>query len=190
MNIINEIENIFGVEEEDLELYEKSKYVNITFYVQKNNLPQVDSLLSFFNEIPNRDLIELTINFYDDEIKTFSKVHFENELYISFIELFDLHDECKINIEIKKRIEESMFSVYLSEVFTENILKDNFINNLEFFSSLLINQKNLYFQCLEFEDLFWKTKTIAFIGLKSKEKYRLKNRISLLTNIKEENIEL
>ena len=49
----------------------------------------------------------------------------------------------------------------------------------------MINQKKLYFQCLEFDDLFWKTKTIAFIGLKSKEKYRLKNRISLLTNIKE-----
>lgn len=185
MNIITEIENIFGVEEENLEFYEKSKYVNINFCTQRNNLPQVDSLLSFFNKIPNRDLIELTINFYDDEIKRFSKVHFENELYISFIELFDLQDECKINIEIKKRIEESMFSVYLLEVFAENISKDNFINNLEFFSSLLINQKKLYFQCLEFDDLFWKTKTIAFIGLKSKEKYRLKNRISLLTNIKE-----
>lgn len=145
MNIITEIENIFGVEEENLEFYEKSKYVNINFCTQRNNLPQVDSLLSFFNKIPNRDLIELTINFYDDEIKRFSKVHFENELYISFIELFDLHDECKINIEIKKRIEESMFSVYLLEVFAENISKDNFINNLEFFSSLLINQKKYIF---------------------------------------------
>lgn len=182
MNIIEETKRLFSVTE--IDAYEKSKNVNIKFKATQGNLPVYENLKSYLMIFPERDLVKININFFDDSFFGFSHKDLNISQYIKFIDSFNADDQCSINIEVTKNIVDSTFSVYMLDTFVENVLKDETYKNLSLFSMLLSNQNYLRFQCLDKESFFWKTKTIAFLGTDTEKEFKLENRTDLLNQVK------
>ncbi len=182
MNIIEETKRFFSANITEAD--ERSKKVNIKFETTQSNLP-IDDFECYFMIFPERDLVNFSINFFDESFFECSNKDLKLSEYTKFVGSFDADDQCTVNIEITKNIVDSTFSVYMLDKFIENILNNETYKVLSMFSILLSNQDCLNFQCLDNEHFFWKTKTIAFSGINTEKEFKLKSRTELLNQVKE-----
>lgn len=141
---------------------ERRKVYEASFVFSIEQAPQYQEWMAIIQGIPQRDEIKIFLESEDEESCTIVRGSGETE-YISFIQMVPEDDEISVKVEIQKGVEDSRFSIYDFNKFTEDILCMPLDEVMKAFALLLREtEKHIIFEMFDVEDTF-NTKTMFFL---------------------------
>ena len=162
MDVLCEMKRIFNVD--TLDVSERSTVLEISFNVTQDTLPNEETFSTVFSLIPTRDVMQITLLIdTGDTVIIRSDSAFPSEAFAMAIEDIDEETVIEIHIEVNKRIENNIFSVYSFESFTSDLLEHDIKEIFDFFAHSLRDKEFLIFEVLE-GNYFFTTETLAFVS--------------------------
>lgn len=159
MNIIEETKNLFQLS--DIACSERVRVLQLNFNQAANQMPQFDDLIRYYHLFNDRDQVNITITNPDDQSLQISGIT-EKESYDQFLSIGEEDDELAIVIYVNKEIVKETLSVYCYSLFTQDLLSNSFSELLVIMAGLIGLGDRLIFDVSD-ENVFWCTKTIAFV---------------------------
>lgn len=159
MNIIEETKNLFQLS--DAACSERVRVLQLSFKQSANQMPQFDDLIGYFHLFNDRDQVNITITNPDDQSLQICGIT-EKESYDQFLSIGEEDDELAIVIYVNKEIVKETLSVYCYGLFTQDLLSNSFNELLVIMAGLIGLGDRLIFDVSD-ENVFWCTKTIAFV---------------------------
>lgn len=159
MNIIELTKSTFKIS--SIAYSERIKVCNFSFTQKINLFPSYIELSNYINLFSDRDSVKINITSPDDVIFSFSKLKPEKE-YIDFFADLLSDDDMKVNIEVNKSIIDCRMSVYCYTDFSKDLLSNDYPHIITIFNNILENLNFIIFDVFD-TDIFWCTKTMAFI---------------------------
>ena len=145
---------------------ERRKVYEASFVFSVEQAPQYQEWVAIIQEIPQRDEIKIFLESEDEENCTMMRGSGETE-YTSFIQMVPEDGEISVKVEIQKGVEDSRFSIYDFDKFTEDILCMSLNEVMKVFALLLGEAgKYIIFELFDEEDIF-NTKTMFFLPARS-----------------------
>lgn len=141
---------------------ERRKVYEASFVVAIEQAPQYREWMAIIQGIPQRDEIKIFLESEDEESCTIVRGSGQTE-YTSFIQMVPEDGEISVKVEIQKRVEDSRFSIYDFNKFSEDILCMPLDEVMKAFALLLREtEKHIIFEMFDVEDTF-NTKTMFFL---------------------------
>ncbi|MGX8709800.1 MAG: hypothetical protein ACQGTM_06070 [bacterium] len=159
MNIIELTKSTFKIT--SISYSERIKVCQFSFSQKRDLFPSYIELCNYINLFNERDSAKISITSPDDAILLFSKLKPEKDYTDFFADLLP-DDDMTVNIEVNKNIADCKLSVYSYSEFSKDFLSNDYQHLISIFNSLLENLNFLIFDVLD-TDIFWCTKTMAFI---------------------------
>ena len=143
------------VETERRSIYEAS------FEFQAEQMPQFPEWLEIIREIPRRDDITIILTSESEESVTIKRDS-EEEKYFLFIQEIPEDSTISVKVDIQKKVEDSRFSVYHFDKFSEDLINLDMPNAMKAFSSMLEKtEKYIIFEIFHGQ-IYFHTKTLYF----------------------------
>ena len=159
MNIVEETKQLFQIS--DVAPSERVKVFQLAFKQTANLMPQFDELIKYYSLFYNRDRVSIMITNPDEQsIKIDGTI--ERKTYEDYLSNGEKDDELTVNIYVDKEIVNETLSVYCYRLFTHDLLNNTFSELLVIIAELIGFGDRLIFDVLD-ENVFWCTKTIAFV---------------------------
>lgn len=168
MNLIKEFGSIFQIEK--FYISERAKVLELKASIDKTSIPEFSEVILLGNSISDRDegkvefstIVDDYFKFSFREIKEIKEIK-ENE-YKDFIsDLCDYEDDVTVVLTIQKNIIDNSFSIYCFNEFTNNLLRKNIVDIMNFFGLALEELEYLVFELYD-SDIFFSTHTIFFVN--------------------------
>jgi hypothetical protein len=159
MNIIELTKETFEID--SISYSERIKVCQFSFSQKRDLFPSYIELCHYINLFNERDSAKISITSPDDAIFVFYKQKPEKDYTDFFVDLLP-NDDITVNIEVNKNIVDCKLSVYSYYEFSKDFLSNDYQHLISIFNSLLENLDFLIFDVLD-ADIFWCTKTMAFI---------------------------
>lgn len=162
MNILSEIKNVFKID--NIDVSERASILELSFNLTSDIIPNEDTFNFLFSLIPERDVIEITLDFDSgDNLRILRRAPFPNQEYNELVS--DIDDEFTIvaQIEIKKMIENDTFSIYSFKSFSSDLLSLGTQGIMSSFARLLKGRNHLIFEIFE-GNYFFTTETMMFVS--------------------------
>lgn len=161
MDIITELKKIFSIEQ--VTVSERVTILELSFESSANNILVAEKYDMLFKMIPPRDNMIITLICDNgDSLLLHSNEPFPTETFNSAISDTDDTSTITVKIEIKKYIQDNVFSIYFFDIFSADLLNLSLENIMSSFALLLKNQDYLTFEILS-GDYFFTTETMAFV---------------------------
>ena len=142
-------------------LSERIKVCQLSFSLKRIVFPIFTELHNYITQFSQRDFVKIVITNPDESLLSYTLATSEQEYNDYFVDLHS-EDDIFVNIEINKNIVDNRLSIYHYSEFSNDILSNSSQQLIAIFNSLLANLDYLIFDVFD-EDVFWCTKTIAFI---------------------------
>ncbi len=159
MNIKESTEKLFNAS--ILSFSERVKICEMSFTTLATNIPSYNKILDYMNLFSERDVVQIDFVINEEVLRVHKDI--PNEDYISFLSILEHNDEVSVYINIQKNVEKSTLTVYSYLDFVNDLIKNSSLGLLNIFNNLLQNEGKLIFEVYD-RDIFWCTKTIAFIS--------------------------
>lgn len=159
MNIIESTKKIFDIN--SISYSERVRVCEINLTQKKDSFPSYVNLQNYITMFSERDNVKMCFTKPNESFIMFSVSTVSSELD-DFLADVDNNEDIDIYIEVRKNIRDSKLSIYCYSEFSEDILNNNLFELMVVFSGLITNQKFLIFDVFD-TDIFWCTKTMAFI---------------------------
>ena len=161
MDIINEVKHLFDVDSFS-SFSERVTMVNLDFDFSPHGTPLIEKFDAFFKMLPHRDVatIQLSIDGGDSvQISSDKALPFE-AINDAICDVDDV-SVATVKVEIKKSVENNLFSIYSFESFSDDFLALSIEEVMSSFSLLLKGQDHLTFQLFS-GGSFFATETMVF----------------------------
>lgn len=159
MDFLQKIKEIFNID--NFEVSERMKIVEISFEVATVKLPNKDTFLSLFDNIPLRDTLHINFNIFEDCFSFSNRQRAGLNEYDTFVDSLELDDIVCVEMTIKKEVSENVFSIYDFNLFAQDINNLPIKQVMSAFSLLLNGINYLIFDLFD-QDYFFTTKTMIF----------------------------
>ena len=159
MNIVEETKHLFKIS--DVNPSERVKVFQLVFKQTANLMPQFDELIRYYGLFNNRDQVSIMITNPDEKTLKVDGI-IDRDPYEEFLSAGENDDELTVSIYVDKKIVNETLSIYCYKLFTQDLLNNSFSKLLVIIAGLIGLGDRLVFDVLD-ENVFWCTKTIAFV---------------------------
>ena len=136
----------------------------ITQIIEFNQVPTYNEISNALNKFKKRDFIEIYFKDESDESIAITSNSNNENIYNEFIKNNEgLDTRITVNINIKKKIEDTRISIFNIETFLENFIGNSLINNLKFFHFRFSYNSNIIFVNYD-NDYMFNTNSIFMIN--------------------------
>lgn len=150
---------------------ERNKVVNVEFQSKGTCLGKYTDIQSVLNEFPNRDYVQITFVNAIEECLSLSNINSATteENYNKYINNINLDLHIEISIEINKKVENQILSVYNLSQFNKYILELDVFDIIAFIELDIQDKQQIIFEIFDRESFFLATKSIVFKSCQNTE---------------------
>ncbi|MEN6637032.1 MAG: hypothetical protein ABFC56_14350, partial [Clostridiaceae bacterium] len=153
------IKNAFHLGE--LNVSERLSTVEVSFVVEYQSFPNIETIQSLLSSVPQRDMFSLTCSVDSGEMVCVTNHQVETPDFSTITIDLTSEDNITIRIQIDKAVGDEKFSIYDFPSFTNDLLQRPVLEVLCWFSERLRAQKHLKFEVFDY-DISFSTRTLAF----------------------------
>ena len=159
MKFFTEIKRIFRID--NINIVERLDTVEASFTIKFKELPNVETLHSLCNIVPERDNLKFKI--INDSNDIVSITNNQNELsdFSTLTSNLELDDYLEIKVEIDKHVSDGKLSIYDFDSFSNDLIARSTPEILNWFSKCLSGKTSLKFEVYDY-DISFSTRTMAF----------------------------
>ena len=159
MKLFSEFKKVFQVD--NLNIAERLNTVEASFTVESQALPCIESIFSFYELVPDRDKLTLTLKNDSGDIFFITNHRAEKAGFEDLISDLSPQDNIDVKIQIDKKASDGKFSIYDFPSFSKDLVQRPLIEVLRWFSELLRGKTRLKFEVFDY-DISFATRTMAF----------------------------
>ncbi len=159
MEMLSIIKNAFHLDE--LNVSERLSTVEVSFVIEYQAFPSIETIQFFLTSVPQRDILTLTCSVDSGEIICVTNHQVETLDFSTFTNDLESEDNITIRIQIDKAVVAEKFSIYDFSAFADDLLQRPVLEILCWFSERLRAQNCLKFEVFDY-DVSFSTRTIAF----------------------------
>lgn len=159
MDLFSKISNVF--KSYDIKITERLDTVEASFTIKSNILENIDKITSFFNLVPERDNMILSLKNDSEDIVFIERHQLDSLDFSSLTSTSEPEDNIYVRVQIDKSVCDGKFSIYNFKTFTDDLLQRPVLEILHWFSEKLRGEMGLKFEVYDY-DISFSTRTMAF----------------------------